>query len=196
VTIYTVGEIADSPKLLHQVVSLINFEYARKDLEFCAGLRFPRQADFLEQFGREALCAVIGVGERVVATATAGKWREIEGSSADQSFKRQRPKDIALVDAGQSYEVKGVATMEHPVTRGKGLAIRCISALEDAILASNGGSDVLLWLHTAEFQNGPYWQRRGFETVYTEEKPKGYWDAFEPFTFLTMVKRVKNTVKG
>ena len=118
-------------------------------------------------------------------------WREVEGSQADIDFRRDRPDDVELVETGRSYEIGGVATLPELATRGKGLATKCIQALEKATSDLHDGDDILLWLHTAEHQNGPYWRRRGFENVFVEMKPVGYWGCFEPFEFVTMVKRVR-----
>ena len=187
--IYTVGELADNPQILHEVVSVINQAYRAKDKTFSPELRFPRDEDLVQQFGKDALCSVTRAGEKVVATASIQRWREPKGSAADEKLKEQSPDDYALVEAGRSYEVLAVATVVDPAFRQKGLAVRSVAKLEEEILKRLEG-DFMLWIHTAEHQNGPYWRRRGFEDVFVETKPIGYWGAFQPFEFRTGVKRV------
>jgi hypothetical protein len=104
-----------------------------------------------------------------------------------------RPDDYKLLDHNTSWEIKAVATRNTPETRGKGLASRCIAALQQRVfdLYPMAGKGCLLWIITSEAQNGPYWRRRGFEVVLSEIKPKGFWGSYEPFTFLTLVKRVE-----
>ena len=188
-TIYTVGELANNPKLLHDVVSVINTAFAQKDADFSPSLRFPEDQDLIQQFGMSCLCSVIRSGGRVIATASVQRWREPEGSLADNILKERRH-DYHLVEAGRSYEVNAVATVLDERSRKKGLATQCIQSIVDAILLENEGKDILLWIHTAEAQNGAYWRRRGFEEVLIETKPMGFWGAYEPFQFTTLVKRV------
>ena len=192
--IYTVSELADNPQVLREVVSVINSAFRAKDETFSSKLRFPQDEDLVQQSGKDALCSVIRAGDKVVATASIQRWREPKGSAADAKLKDERPDDYALVEAGQSYEVKAVATMVNSAFRQKGLAVRCIAKLEEEILQRTGG-EFILWIHTAEYQNGPYWRRRGFENVLTETKPVGYWGAHEPFEFVTGVKRVTQQTK-
>ena len=192
--VYTMSELAENPHILHDVVSVINGAYLVKDEKFGSGLRFPRDQDLIEQFGEDALCSVIRAGNKIIATASIQKWREPEGSIADISFKRLKPDDYHLMETGRSYEVKAVATLEGSVYRQKGFAPRCMAKLEELLLARVGG-DFLLWIHTAEYQNGPYWRRRGFENILVETKPIGYWGAYKPFDFVTGVKRVSQRTK-
>lgn len=192
--IYTVSELADNPQVLHEVVSVINSAFKAKDETFGSGLRFPKDEDLVQQSGKDALCSVIRAGEKVVATASIQRWREPKGSAADAKLKDHRPDDYALVEAGRSYEVKAVATMVNPAFRQKGLAVRSVAKLEEEILQRTGG-EFMLWIHTAEHQNGPYWRRRGFENVLIETKPIGYWGAYQPFEFVTGVKRVTQQTK-
>ncbi len=192
--IYTVHELANNPHILHEVVSVINQAYKTKDETFGSGLRFPKDDDLIQQFGKDALCSVIRAREKVIATASIQRWREPKGSAADNNLKKQRPNDYALVEAGRSYEVGGVATIVDPAFRQKGLAVQCLVKLESATLERTGG-DFMLWIHTVESQNGPYWRRRGFENVLVETKPVGYWGAYQPFEFVTGVKRVTQRTK-
>ena len=186
--IYTTEDLAGNPQLLHEIVALINQAFSHKDKGFTSATRFPgKDEDMLEQFGPGTLYAVIRVGDKLVATASAVKAREPESAETDSNLEKLKPDDYHLVAAGRGFEVAAVATLPESPFRKAGLATRCIAKLEDALLKDG---EFLLWIHTAEFQNGAYWRRRGFETVRIETKPAGFWGAYEPFEFMTGVKCV------
>lgn len=190
-SIHKVPDLGNDPDLLHELVCLINEVYTNEEKDYSSGFpRFPKDQDLIEQFGPNALCAIIRREHRIVATASITPFSEPAGSMADKSFRNLRPDDYHLVETGYSFEISGVATMKEPEVRGKGLATQCIESLQKAILALNAGHEFLVWIHTAEHQNGAYWRRRGFENVLIEWKPKGYWGAWEPFQYTTLVKKV------
>jgi GNAT superfamily N-acetyltransferase len=191
--VYNIDDLSNNPKLLREIVALVNDAYWVAEVDFAPSLRFPRDRDMIDQLGPALLCAVIRSGDRVVATASLTPFRESRGSEADEKFREMCPDDYALAEQGDSYEVKAVAVSNDPGTRKKGLATLCIRALEDAVRMRNEGRDVLFWLHTEEKANGAYWRRRGYRAVHIERKPEGFWGALMEFEYTTLVRRVSGT---
>jgi hypothetical protein len=87
---------------------------------------------------------VIRSQERIVATASVKQWRPLEDNTADHAFKRDRPDDCHLLDAGRTYEVGAVAILPESAFQRKGLATRCMAVLQEALLTKHQGGDILL----------------------------------------------------
>lgn len=188
--IYTVKDLVDNPALLREIVSLINSVYVAPEEEFEPELRFEKDQDLVDQFGKELICAVIRSEGHMLATASITPWHEYKDTDADVSFKKMRPDDYHLVESGESYEIRAVSVADTPASRKKGLATICIKALQEAVFARNGGTDFLVWVHTKEKVNGAYWRRRGFQNILIEWKPVGFWGALREFRYATLVKKI------
>ncbi|ETN40597.1 uncharacterized protein HMPREF1541_04874 [Cyphellophora europaea CBS 101466] len=192
ITIHTSASLDSNPKLLHSLVSAINTAFARHSA-WNGTPRFHTPSELPTELGPDSgLCAIAHSGPTILGSASLRQWRPQANGAVDAAL-RSMPQDLKLADAGQSYEVKAVITVDTPRARGKGLAGLMIQALLEKVQRErHGGKEVLLWIQLAEEQNGEYWRRRGgFERVGpVEMMPKGTWGCTHEFEFLTMVRRV------
>lgn len=190
IRIYTSAELRAEPRLNASIVDVINAAFGKHE-KWNGKLRFEAADELPAQIGGDGLCAVARSGDSMLGTACLKRWRPDAGGVVDQALQ-ERPSDVKLADAGLSYEVKAVTTVDGPESRGKGLAGVMIQALLEHVWKNrHPGKEMLLWLQLSEELNGAYWRRRGYEQIGpVEVKPKGTWGSSHDFEFLTMVKRV------
>lgn len=200
IKIYTSADLQADPHLNNSIVDVVNAAFTRH-ASFNSKLRFEYPEKLVEQIGTDGLCAVAYSGDSqdsssatMLGTASLRHWHPTPGGVVDDALREDRPAaDLKLVEAGLSYELKAIATVDGPESRGKGLAgVMTQTLLEYVQEKRHQGRDVLLWLQLSEEQNGDYWRRRGYEQVGpVEVMPKGTWGATHDFEFLTMVKRMQ-----
>lgn len=190
IAIYTSAELRADAQLNASIVNVINVAFSRH-ADFNGKLRFEDADELPQQIGVDGLCAVARSGDAILGTASFKRWRPVAGGAVDEAL-REHPEDLKLADAGLSYEVKAVATVDSPESRGRGLAGVMIQALLEQVQRErHPRKDILLWLQLSEEQNGAYWRRRGYEQIGPlEVLPKGTWGSTHDFEFLTMVKRM------
>lgn len=187
IAVYTVADLQADPQFNESLVRTINIAFDRHKA-FNGKPRFENAAELPQQIGPDGLCAVASAGDSLLGTASFRCWRP---SGVVNQALQQRPLDLKLADAGLSYEVKAIATVDGPISRGKGLASAMIQTLLKKMQDRHPGQDLLLWLQLSEEQNGEYWRRRGYEQVGPVEiMCKGTWGSSHDFEFVTMVKRI------
>jgi hypothetical protein len=203
ITTHRLSDLASNPNSLHTLVSMINNAFRTSGAAFQSSrLRFESDSEMIEQIGPDALCAIMTLDGRVVASACLKAWRPPQGSLVDASLKEDRPDDYALLsEPGLSWEVKAVVTVDEPLTRGKGLAGRCVDVLLAQITTQyplSRSKCLLLWVQVIEIQAGAYWRRMGYEPVGPSElKPKGTFGSFADFWYTTLCKRIHpGTLEG
>lgn len=94
-----------------------------------------------------------------------------------------------IIQSETDFEISAVAAS--PLYRGKGLADRCVKAVEQAAVKrgkEQGKKELKLWLRTVEHHNRAYWTKRGFTEVETRRGPAGMWGAERDFVLLTMMR--------
>jgi hypothetical protein len=191
VTIYTSAELRALPDLLHDAFLTINAAFDKHAIASIDSPRFTQSNEIIEMLGTEGLCAFVHSESDIVASASVVPWQPEAGGTIEAAL-RSRPDDAVLVDKRLSYEINAAMTADTPESRGRGLVSVCIEALVARVFTVRSGeSELLLWVHLAEIQNGAYWRRRGYEQIGpTEMKPKGTWGSEIDFELSTLVKRV------
>ncbi|RMZ78960.1 hypothetical protein DV737_g3725, partial [Chaetothyriales sp. CBS 132003] len=194
VEVVSLAELADDPVLLHELVDAINTAFRGQENFPSDRLRYQYDSEMVDESSGDRLCAVMRLEGKIIATASVEQCRPAAGGPVDLALKTTRPSDFLLAEEGLIWEVKAVATMDSPETRGRGLAGQCIVALQHEIVSHNSlarEKGLLLWIQTIEKQNGIYWRRRGYELVgQSELKPAGTWGATSGFWHSTLVKRL------
>jgi hypothetical protein len=196
-TIYTAAELRALPNLLFDVFCAINDAFDKHSSSGIDSPRFIQSGELVDLLGKEGLCAIIHSNDSILASASVIPWRPDKGGIVDSALKA-RPDDLVLVDKSLSYEVKAAITADTPESRGRGLVSVCIESLVSRFFTIHRGeSELLLWVHLAEIQNGLYWRRRGYEQIGpTEIKPKGTWESKIDFEHSTLLKRVNSQSYG
>jgi hypothetical protein len=197
ITIRTLSDIASDPDLLHNLVSIINKAFRAPGSAFQSSrLRFEYDEEMIEQIGSDALCAIMTLDGRIIASACLKQWRPPRGGIIEAALKQESPDDYQLLcEEGLSWEVKAVVTADEPLTRNKGLAGRCVDVLLDQVMTQytlSTSKGLLLWVQVIEIQAGAYWRRRGYEQVGPSElKPRGMFGSFADFWYTTLCKRIQ-----
>jgi hypothetical protein len=202
ITIRPLSDLASDPDLLHNLVSIINKAFRAPRSAFQSSrVRFEYDEEIIEQIGSDALCAIMALDGRIIASACLKQCRPPREGIIEAALKQERPDDYELTyEVGLSWEVKAVVTVDEPLTRSMGLASRCVDALLDQVMTKyplSKSKGLLLWVHVIEIQAGAYWRRRGYEPVGPSElKKKGTFGSFADFWYTTLCKRMQPGMLG
>jgi hypothetical protein len=88
----------------------------------------------------------------------------------------------------QEWELFGVATINMPLYRKKGLIEKCIEPLRDELMTRYTRKPVI-WAQAIEEINGNYWCKKGYVPI--DEGvliPKGVWSHSVDFTIISMTR--------
>jgi GNAT superfamily N-acetyltransferase len=198
--IYTTSDLKSNPTLTTAIINFENASYRNRQSypESHWGDipdRFPTPEALYSSLGPHGFVAVISTrgaseeeeGREVVACACASPWK---GDLRLDPYEEKGSDDEVVKEAAeeQGWEIKGVAT--HAAWLRKGLAGRCIAAIEKEVARLEKESKIRLWIHAVEEVNGEYWRRRGFTEVRRSKTAPGVFGATFGVELVVMVRDI------
>jgi GNAT superfamily N-acetyltransferase len=200
--IYTADDLRSNNDLTVSIIALENAGYSNRQIypESRWG-KIPDRFETLEalftSLGPQGfVVAVFASGEneededrgrQLVACACASPWKgDLRlGSSSEKGNDDEVAREAAKE---RGWEIKGVAT--HAAWLRKGLAGRCIAAIETEVARQEDEGKIRLWIHMVEEVNGEYWRRRGFTEVRRSKTAPGVFGAKFGVELVVMFKDV------